>query len=657
MVFIGLDEYGDFSKSKRALPHGLRQRKKGRFPPDCFEVIGDRMKLVKVEGEKMSNHNAPDMHDPHDHHGTARMAIALTWDLNCVAEYANDKRASVARCEHHNEYFVFNMFASREGFIEGLDKPSEDSRVFCVMAEGNNYPAEMPRAGGISEFRTCQPPWKGKTKASDHYESFNSSFCGPRTVFKWQRSFVHPRTQDYPISQGLHYVICNLKLNSTFAVLLIRWNIHSKVSYHEFVDRSFQVLDLDTGSTVKVLQFPNFHWDFRHHDMTVEYNVMRYYKMRRMFNALHAGNQATRVYRDEFTLDDKGHLICGSHDYCNWMWDLNADVDEQKQSERVFTPLHNDAGNGDPFVVLDDFYWDGESQGTGEHAGAWDTHNERAGWWVKTPNQVLCFWHNVTTSKDGKWFAAARAGRMFVWNLEDTTKVQGFSCALGTYSGQATEDSVDARKETISTASHPTVETRYLGKLLNPRLEKKLRSWHVWNGIIPEQGLWLMYDDGTVVYLDREDILDACGLRQEGKQWAFSRSDFGNLDTESEDAGDSINNEDDQSEDGSQVEFDQDENAVVFVDEGELVTRARRKRRRTSTLSSSTSEGSLFHVGEEGMVPDVTEQFMFDNELPDAETWEKMDDEGWLKRVKQENVGGSGSGTGSGNPIDGSSSS
>jgi len=654
MVFVGLDEYGNFSNSRRTLPHDLRQRKKGRFPPDCFEVIGHRMKVVKIEKVETLNHNTPDIYAPHNY-GTQRMGRVMTWDLGCVAEYANDKRASVARCEHQDGYLVFNMFASREGFIEGIDRPSEDSRVFCIMAEGNS--AEMPHAEEISKPGIWCPPWKGKMRMSSHDEDPNNSSCGPRTVFKWQRSFVHPRAQDYPVSQGLHYMICNLKLNSTLAVLLVRWNIHSKVSYHEFVDRSFQVLDLATGATVKVLQFPNFHWDFRHHDMTVEYNVMRYYKMRRMFNAPHAENQATRVHRDQFTLDDKGRLVCGSHDYCNWMWDLNADLDVRKQGERVFTPLHNDAGKDDPFVVLDDFYWEGESQGTEEHSGGWNTHNERAGWWVKTPNQVLCFWHNVTTSKDGKWFAAVRAGRMFVWNLEDTTKVQGFSCALGTYTGQATECSVDAGKGITPTATQPTVEARYLGKLLNQRLEKKLKSWHVWNGIIPEQGLWLMYDDGKVVYLDREDILDACGLRQEGKQWAFSRSDFGDLDTEIEETGDSINHEDDDeygdgSQDGSDEE---DENALVFVDEEPPEARARRKRRRTSAMTSG-SESSLLISGEGGLVTDMTEQFMFDNELPDAETWEKMDDEGWLKRVKQENGGGSSS-SGSGNPMEGSSGS
>lgn len=652
-VFVKLDENGTFSKARSVLPHGLRRSKKGRFPPDCFSVIGDRFKVVKVEGRNVAEPNSPDIYYVHS------MDKTITWDLHCVPEFTNDKRASVARCEHSMDYLVFNMFASREGFIEGLDKPQEDNRVFCVFAEGQLGPT------GIGKSRTWPESSHGPIQNSDCESS-----ASPRTVFKWQRTFIHPNAFDFHISQGLHYIICNLKLNSTCAVILVRWNIHSKVSYHEFVDRSFQVLDLETGSTLKVLQYPNFHWDFRHHDMTIEYNVMRYYKMRRMYNAPHAGNRVTRVHEDQFTLDDQGRLVSGSHDYCIWMWDLNAEYDENAQSERVFNPVRNDAGINDPFKVLDDFYWSGQNKTTTEeNSGAWDTSNERAGWWVKTPNQVLCFWHNVATSKDGRWFAAVRAGRMFVWDLEDTSKVQGFSCALGTYMDSAKDQlsgGGDGGGVAPAAAPQPTVEARYLGKLLNPRYEKRLKSWHVWNGIIPEQGLWLMYTDGKVVYLDRDDILVACGLSQQGKQWEFSRGDFGNLDDDDDDdsedsvTGGNTNDHRDDDECSSAEESDGESNAgaeydsaVVFVDNNGLSdpwprSRARRKRRRTSTLESVI--GGSLNVPQQGgdgdglPVVDVSEQFMFDNELPDAETWEKMDDEGWLRRVREEQDMGPGEG-------------
>ncbi|KAF8458557.1 hypothetical protein BDZ91DRAFT_800232 [Kalaharituber pfeilii] len=653
-VFVHLDDFGNFSKKKNTLPFWLRRSKKGRFPPDCFQIVGDRFSVAKVVSDSESEF---DMDFESQAYGVMRTTIV--WNLQCVTEYANDKRASVARCAHRDGYFLFNMFASREGFIEGLDKPQEDHRLFCVLAVGQEgcNAADVPHpdyAGGSSRRRgrtgiSLSAKRKGKMKASDS-DPWNPS--SPNTIYKWQRVFVHPQANNYPVSQGLHYSICNFKLNSSHAVVLIRWNIHSRVSYHEFVDRSFQVLDIATGVTVKVLQFPNFHWDFRHHDMTVEYNVMRYYKMRRMYNARNAGNRATRVHDDEFTLDDKGRIVSGSHDYCNWVWDINAEYDEEAQSKRVFNPVRNDAGKDDPFLVLDDFYWNEEKDGS-EGPGAWNTNNERAGWWVKTPNQVLCFWHNFTVSKNGRWFAAARAGRMFVWDLEDITKVQGFSCALGTYSTQV--KGCTEKAKTLSTPQ-PTVEARYMGKILNPKLEKRLKSWFVWNGVIPEQGLWLMYDDGKVVYFNRDDLLDVCGLAQEGKRWGVSRAEFGEVDTESEESGNEGSENDDDDDDNEslpeyfgETDCDDDCGGSMVVIDGSAVGEGRSKqvlqplqpvtrRKRRRTMNSGHSRSSSF-VGIEGMEEIVTafdsgEKFVFDNELPDAETWEQIDDEGWLKRAK-----------------------
>ena len=665
-VFVHLDQYGNFSPAKWMLPHELRRSKKGRFQPDCFEVIGDRFGIVKVQrpGETPS----PNHFHGNTNQGSQRlfeiMKPIVTWDLQCLPEYFNDKRASVARCVSKNGYLVFNIFASREGFIEGLDRPEEDHRVFCVLAVGQEGCNPIDEAGvSPDEYRagtwrrpmtkhpveTAGSATKGKGKMSPSEwnisgPSYSWSSHPPKTIFRWQRTFVHPNANNYPIEQRLHYNICNLKVNSTYAVILIRWNVHSRVSYHEFVDRSFQVLDLATGTTIRTLQFPNFHWDFRHHDMTAEYNVMRYYKMRRIYNAKNAENRATRIHEDEFTLDEKGRLVCGSHDYCNWVWDLNKEYDEEAQSRRVFNPLRNDAGKNDPFLVLDDFYWDREKQcsDTEEREGeAWDTNNERAGWWVRTPNQVLCFWHNITTSQDGRWFAAVRAGRMFVWDLENITNVQGFSCALGTYTGNNLRASgKDTEAEAYPARPQPTVDDRYLGKVLNPRLEKELKSWHVWNGIIPAQGLWLMYDDGKVVYLDRDDVLDACGLAQLGKDWGCSLADFGTVDTESEGSSDDDDREGEEEDEedggvGHAVVVVDDDNYVLdqgFRGGGGIAVPPHVRRKRRRTMPSTRSRPTSFAGQLDELAVDGAEQFMFQNELPDADTWEEMDDEGWLKR-------------------------
>ncbi|KAI5797541.1 hypothetical protein DFH27DRAFT_107914 [Peziza echinospora] len=586
-VFTRLDQYGNFGLTKGVLPTGLRRSKKGHFPPDIYMVIGDRFRLVKVAMGPIQEDYFTGLFyytSREDHQNPSpqgNLDQTVMWSLRCVPEYVTDHRASVARCESLDGFLVFNIFASRDGFIQGLDKPTEDPRVFCVLATGHPgcNSADSEEGGLVSRRRRTRHGANNSTTPNGSRLSAKQRGKLPsrdspptaRTIFRWQRTFVHPNADAYPPSQGLHYRICNLKLNRTHAAILIRWNIHSKVSYEEFVDREFHILDLRTGTTTRVLQFPNFHWDFRHHDMTIEYNIMRHYKMKRMYNVRHAGNRATRIHDDEFTLDDNGKLISGSHDYCIWVWDLKAEYDEDKQSGRVFNPIRNDAGVDDPFQVLDDFYWDGKKQ-DGDNGYQWNTNNERAGWWVKTPNQVLCFWHSVAISKDGKWFAAVRAGRMFVWNLEDITQVHGFTCAQGTYSPPTLGTTIGDDKSSgrpklqgsqnfTSSTSLPAVESRYLGKLINPRLEKRLRHWFVWNKLIPEQGLWMLYDDGKVVYLNRDDILDACGLAREGKQWEFQRHDFGDLD------GDDDDDEEEEGEEEDGYCSNDDEYAGDYMDE------------------------------------------------------------------------------------------
>lgn len=226
-----------------------------------------------------------------------------------------------------------------------------------------------------------------------------------------------------------------------------------------------------------------------------------------------AGNRCTRIHTDAFLLTET-KLISGSHDYCNWVWDLTttgSPLSPPPNPPPVPAASHNDAGLHDPFTVLDDFYW---SSALESGKKLWDTRNERAGWWVRTPNQVLCFWHNISISPGGRFFAACRTGKLFVWDLLEggSNKVVGFT----------------------NIPSGALASTRWLGRLSHRAsgLKHLLRNWFVWENVLPEQGLWLLYDDFTTVYLDREDVLSAAGLDKRA-EWMFHREDF----TMSEDEG------------------------------------------------------------------------------------------------------------------------
>lgn len=66
----------------------------------------------------------------------------------------------------------------------------------------------------------------------------------------------------------------------------------------------------------------------------------------------------------------------------------------------------------------------------------------------------------------------------------------------------------------------------WMGKLASHAkgLGYRLKSWFLWEDVMPEQGLWLLFDDAKAVFLDRDEILEACGL--EKKKWAFAERDF-----------------------------------------------------------------------------------------------------------------------------------
>lgn len=521
--FITLDEYGQFRRKPAKLPSRLKrsERSVGYFPPDIFEVENERFQLVKIRKARRSAIPLDINPQVKTHHPKPVVREAVTWDLHCVEEYEADPKASVARCTSKDGWLVFNLFTHRDrddSNIELLHDPPEDPRLFCVEAFG--YPGcQVPQAASPGSEETMSEKRRGKMRATDPIPS-DPGTSEPTTIFRWRREFEYERASDFQPSVHLHYVICNLKLNSTKAVALIRWNIRTTTSNEELVDRQFQILDLKTGDTTQVLQFPNLYWDHRHHDMSIEYNEMRHKKMSRLYNhmgpdeSMGAGNRCTRIHEDSFVLtDDK--IVSGSHDYCNWVWDLNA-TDVPDYSNSVFNAERNDAGLADPFKVLDDFYWDEEQDGEQEEETAtasdkknWNTSNERAGWWVRTPNQVMCFWHGISASTDGRYFAACRPGKMFVWDLAaKQNKVMGY--------------------KNCESSSNDNNNRRWLGRLAARAgiLKPQLRNWFVWEEVLPEQGLWLLFDDFEAVYLDKDDILDACGLSNGKISWTFQPEDF-----------------------------------------------------------------------------------------------------------------------------------
>ena len=276
--------------------------------------------------------------------------------------------------------------------------------------------------------------------------------------------------------------------------------------------------------------------------MSERYNDIRLQKLKNLYSVKGASHRTTRVHDDQFlVIEDEtsrldalsGRIICGSHDYCNWVWELSSEND------------------GIPDIVLDDFYWepdnspstDSEIEMTETHRlkkEKWDTETERAGWWVDTPNQVLGmyslhffplkliklteffnpedFWHGLSKTSDGKHFAACRAGRMFIWNLNELNMVEGFSCAPIAYptmssrgpvyrypstaeswTSQATSDNVGKGKskaEVLPTSTRKGLlrrtrsllsEDRYLGKLRSEKLSHSVRTWFEWKGRVPEQ--------------------------------------------------------------------------------------------------------------------------------------------------------------------------
>ncbi|KAI5802275.1 hypothetical protein FPQ18DRAFT_383287 [Pyronema domesticum] len=488
---VHIDEYSRFGASGK-LPENLaRSDNEGYFAPDIFYDRKDRFRLCKVAVQK--TRQGPQVLRPR----AAANQESVTWDLSSIREYVLDPKAYVARCTHHERLLVCSLFTHRNPTeIDELVDPPEDNRIFCIEGTEVSEAAPSSNSPDTSAMSSKQ---RGKLPET------NTS-----SGLKWMREFEYRDATAYTTTRRLHYVICNLRMTSANVVALVRWNETTPQSMQQMFDREFHILDSTTGVTLRTLEFPNLFWDFRHHDMHRDYNLMRVSKLNALYNpapstSMGSGNRSTRIHGDAFFLSGS-KIISGSHDYCNWVWDLTL----PEIPRGVYNADHNDGGIvPEPFEVLDDYYWNS----TVPAGQQWEPSNERAGWWVKTPNQVLCFWHGAalggvgvdspggTGGKEGeaRYFAVCRPGRMFVWDLLGRNEVVGYT----------------------NVSPGDSERKRWLGR----KRGEKLRGWYTCDDVLPEQGLWLWFEDGEAVFLDAGEILEAAGLQ--GEQWTWSAGEEG----------------------------------------------------------------------------------------------------------------------------------
>jgi len=192
------------------------------FPPDIYEVEGDRYQLVKVRRARGAS--VPALNSVKAHPKPAVKEI-VTWELSCLPEYVADPQASVARCTSWAETLVFNLFVHGGGEgsdgIEALMDPLEDPRIFCVESPG--YP------GCHSAGQATAEPMSGKKRGKMRASSVPLP-GEQKTVYRWQQLFTYDRAGECLPTVRLHYVICNLRLNSTKAVLLFSSCIRNTVA-------------------------------------------------------------------------------------------------------------------------------------------------------------------------------------------------------------------------------------------------------------------------------------------------------------------------------------------------------------------------------------------------------------------------------------------
>ncbi|KAK6507412.1 hypothetical protein TWF481_005845 [Arthrobotrys musiformis] len=482
-AYASVDKDGVFTRGEALKPDLIRSRR-GLFPADILEVKNDRFGIVKIGAREVSSVTSPS--SSQSDHPDRTFREVLRWDLSCVPEVLRDEKARIARCASWGGYLCFTLF--KQNFADPtapfLD-PQEDSMVYCI-----------------------------KTALDVDPINFQSSLENSHSELLWSHDFkIVPETTEG--GRALEPAVCQIALSKSYAAILLRWNSTSVFKRIVNDKRQIYVIDLQTQDVVRCFNLPAFEWDFRHTDMGEEYKQIRLEKLTALYDDTKAVHRATRVHDDKLILlESDSHeslgrpsakIITGSHDYCNWVWDLNQE------------------SNSEPSLVLDDFYWDTDTNGqSGQKQalkGKWNKFKERAGWWCSTPNQVLDFWHDFSITPDGNFFAAIRAGRTFIWDLnEKRPTIRGYTSEPG---------DEDAASNSQSSYKPDKSLERYLGRpteACDHRHGHAFLRWFEYRDRVPEQGLWMVFDDWSVVYLDRNDILAACGLPH--REWLFSEDDF-----------------------------------------------------------------------------------------------------------------------------------
>ncbi|KAF3918723.1 hypothetical protein AA313_de0209012 [Arthrobotrys entomopaga] len=477
--YASVDSKGRFTSGSE-LPGNLMRSVRGLFPADILEDKNDRFSIFKIGSTSSGYKNATSADTLLPSNPTFQ--VTIRWDLSCVLEIRQDDKARIARCASWGNFICFTLF--KQNFADPtapyLD-PQEDSMVYCVKAVEIEHGLEFSN-NGQREFK------------SELVWSHN---------FDWNDGDAEGKKRREP-------AVCHVALSASYAAILLRWNNTSVIKHIVDEKRQLYIMDICTGEVTRCFKLPAFEWDFRHSDMGEEYNKIRLDKLRALYDDTNAVHRATRVHDDKIVLIEyntrqnseqkSAKIITGSHDYCNWVWDLHQTSDTE------------------PSLVLDDFYWDTDTRGqqeAKENKNKWNKFKERAGWWCSTPNQVLDFWHDFSITPDGRFFAAIRAGRVFLWDLsEERPTIKGYT------------SDIEDEPPSLDPKAGQSLE-RYLGRpttMCDLRHGHTFLRWFEYKNRIPEEGLWMVFDDWSVIYLDRKDILEACGLSHRG--WIFTQHDF-----------------------------------------------------------------------------------------------------------------------------------
>lgn len=238
---VKLDGYGRFGRASK-LPGGLqRSSNAGYFEPGIFKDSKTRFLLVKAQ---VSQGPSPAQIQTRSQ-VMAREAVA--WDLSTIPEYVVDKNARVARCVSHEGVLLCNLFTHRNpSELDEYVSPPEDPRLHCVEAQMRSFdPTVDGDTSGMSSKMRGKLPER------------RTAQTGEGTTFRWRRDFEYRDQTAARQARALHPVVCNIQINASHAVALIRWNQTTPQSEQQLFDREFHVLNASTGETLRLLEFPN----------------------------------------------------------------------------------------------------------------------------------------------------------------------------------------------------------------------------------------------------------------------------------------------------------------------------------------------------------------------------------------------------------------